>query len=217
MSSALVKKLEEDGVLVIPLPKHLHKTEQLSRKVCQQYAISDFAENLVILDTGHAKLMVPFFPLEVLRTLDGFQEARFADPYSGSMGNSIRFMAIAPCDGSLRVNGTANLFCAGEKTGLLVGHTEAIVTGFLAGHNAVRLLAGKKLLVLPEELACGDIISYMHREMKCPIGMKKKYTFSGAVYFKRVQELRLYSIDELEIKKRVIKTGLSNVFKQKLL
>lgn len=213
LSPALVKELENSGVLVIPLPKHLHKNNHLQLKACQQYALSEFAENLVLLDTGHAKLMTPFFPLEILRTIEGFQNACYSDPYSGSRGNSIRFMAMAPCDGSLRVQGIANLLCAGEKTGLLVGHTEAIVTGFLAGYNATRMLAGKELLVLPEELSCGDIISYMHREMKKPAGMKVKYTFSGSVYFKRMQALGLYSTDLPAIKKRVVKTGLAGIFK----
>jgi len=217
LSPALVRKLEKDGVLVVTLPKHLHRREHLTRKACQQYAIREFAENLIILDTGHAKLMTPFFPLDFLRTLDGFQDACYADPYSGGKGNSIRFMSMAPCDDSLQVTGVNNLFCAGEKTGLLVGHTEAIVTGFLAGHNAVRLIAGKKPLPLPAELACGDIVSYMHGEMKCPGGMGKKYTFSGSVYFQRMQELGLYTLDIPAIKKRVSKTGLKGIFKKRLL
>lgn len=217
IAPALVSKLESDGVLVIPLPEHLHKRDQLNRKACQQYAINDFAENLIILDTGHAKLMTPYFPLEVLRTLNGFQDARYADPYSGGKGNSVRFMAMAPCDNSLRVHGAANLFCAGEKTGLMVGHTEAIMTGFLAGHNAVRLLVGKKPLVLPDELACGDIISFMHKEMKSAEGLGKKYTFSGSVYFQRMQELGFYTTNVTEVKERVAKTGLSGIFKQRLM
>ncbi|MCL6557943.1 MAG: FAD-dependent oxidoreductase [Firmicutes bacterium] len=217
ISPALVRKLERDGVLVIPLPEHLQKRDQLGRKACQQYAINDFAENLIILDTGHAKLMASYFPLEILRTLEGFRDARYADPYSGGKGNSVRFMAMAPCNDSLRVHGVENLFCAGEKTGLLVGHTEAIVTGFLAGHNAVRLLTGKEPLVLPGDLACGDIISFMHGEMKSPEGMGKKYTFSGSVYFKRMQDLKLYTTDVAEIRERVSKTGLTDIFKQRLI
>lgn len=217
IAPALVRKLERDGVLVIPLPEHLRKSEQLGRKACQQYAISDFAENLIILDTGHAKLMTSYFPLEILRTLEGFHEARYADPYSGGKGNSVRFMAMAPCDDSLRVLGVANLFCAGEKTGLMVGHTEAIVTGFLAGNNAVRFMAGKESLVLPPELACGDILSFMHREMKHARGLGKKYTFSGSVYFQRMQELGLYTTDVAEIRQRVTKTGLTGIFKQHLI
>ncbi|MDD4237776.1 MAG: FAD-dependent oxidoreductase [Desulfotomaculaceae bacterium] len=217
ISTALVAKLERDGVLVIPLPEILHASSKLDRKACQQYSLPEFAENLVFLDTGHAKLMAPYFPLEILRTLKGLEDARYADPYSGGMGNSVRFMAMAPCNDSLVVSGALNLLCAGEKTGLLVGHTEAIVTGFLAGHNAVRMLAGSELLVLPPELACGDIISFMHREMKTPEGISNKYTFSGSVYFQRMQERGLYTTDMAQIRERVARTGLAGVFNRSII
>jgi hypothetical protein len=217
ISPALVAKLEQDGVLIIPLPEPLRTKARLDRKACQQYSLPEFADNLVLLDTGHAKLMVSYFPLDILRTLEGFEDAHYADPYSGGMGNSVRFMAMAPCDDTLAVSGAKNLFCAGEKTGLLVGHTEAIVTGFLAGHNAVRLKAGRELLALPDELACGDIISFMHREMKTYEGMARKYTFSGSVYFQRMQELGLYSTDVPLIRERVGKTGLTGIFSRRIM
>ncbi len=212
----LVAELEEKGVLVIPLPPEAQKKEVLSRKACQQYNLAEFAANLILLDTGQAKLMTPYMPLAVLRTIKGFEEARFADPYSGGKGNSVRFMAMAPCDDALRVEGIENLFCAGEKTGLLVGHTEAMITGFLAGHNAVRRLAGKEPLVLPEETCSGDLIAFMHQEMKTEEGLKKKYTFSGAVYFQRMQEKGLYSTDVELIHARVARAGLKGVFRQKI-
>ncbi|WP_066639998.1 FAD-dependent oxidoreductase [Desulfolucanica intricata] len=215
LAPELVNKLERDGVLVCPLPAEFHKGDILNRKACQQYALADYASNLIILDTGHAKIMTPFFPLETLRQLRGFENARYADPYSGGKGNSIRFMALAPCDDSLRVTGCENLFCAGEKTGLLVGHTEAIVTGFLAGHNAVRYLSGKALTVLPTETVIGDLINFMHKEMKSPSGLEKKYTFSGSVYYQRMQDLNLYSTDLAEIKKRVQLAGVEQLFNQK--
>ena len=56
----------------------------------------------------------------------------------------------------MKVVGVDNLFCAGEKSGLFVGHTEAICTGSLAGHNAVRLMMGMPLLILPSSIAIGD-------------------------------------------------------------
>jgi hypothetical protein len=217
IAPALVAKLERDGVLVIPLPESLRASNKLERKACQQYSLPEFAENLVLLDTGHAKLMASYFPLEILRSLEGLEDARYADPYSGGMGNSVRFMAMAPCNDSLCVAGTVNLLCAGEKTGLLVGHTEAIVTGFLAGHNAVRMLAGRELLVLPDDLACGDIIAFMHREMKTSAGISKKYTFSGSVYFQRMLERGLYTTDVVQIRKRVAKTGLTGIFNRSVI
>lgn len=212
----LVNNLERDGVVVVPLPPEIQKGDLLDRKACQQYNLKEFASNLVLLDTGHAKLMTPFFPLEVLRTIDGFRDARYADPYSGGKGNSIRFMAIAPCSEALAVQGIDNLFCAGEKTGLLVGHTEAIATGFLAGHNAVKKLKGRDLLVLSTELAVGDLIKYMLAQMKTQEGMEKKYTFSGSGYFERMKQANLYTTDTGTIRKRVKNSGLEDIFKQRI-
>jgi len=42
-----------------------------------------------------------------------------------------------------------NLFVAGERAGLSLGHTEAIVTGALAGYNAWRLSRGCEPVELP--------------------------------------------------------------------
>lgn len=212
----LVNNLERDGVVVVPLPDSIKKGDLLDKKACQQYNLKEFADNLVILDTGHAKLMTPYFPLEILRTIDGFNNARYADPYSGGKGNSVRFMAIAPAREDLRVEGMGNLFCAGEKTGLLVGHTEAIVTGMLAGHNAARALKGKQTLQLPTGLASGDIISYMLSMMKTKPGLQKKYTFSGSVYFERMKERGLYTTDLETISGRVRDFDLLGIYRGKV-
>ncbi|MFZ5597674.1 MAG: FAD-dependent oxidoreductase [Bacillota bacterium] len=209
----LVNNIERDGFAVIPLPENTAKQGLLDRKACQQYNLKEFADNLILLDTGHAKLMTPYFPLEILRTIDGFRDARYADPYSGGKGNSVRFMSIAPAGRDMRVRGAANLFCAGEKTGLLVGHTEAIVTGMLSGHNAARMLKGKAPLKLPDTTACGDLISYMLKRMKTKAGLKCKYTFSGSVYFDRMKDRGLYTTDIETIKERVKKAGLYRIYK----
>lgn len=212
LERSLVRDLDRKGVVIIPLPEKYQKKEYLSKKACQQYTGEEYAVNLILLDTGHAKLMTPFFPIENLRKIEGFREVRYADPYSGGQGNSVRFMAMAPCDGTLKVDGINNMFCAGEKTGPLVGHTEAIITGMLAGDNAVRLAKGATLRRLPEELAIGDIISFMHKEIKSEHGLKQKYTFSGSVYFERMKEKGLYSNDPGEIDERVKKLGLKGSF-----
>ena len=122
----------------------------------------EFEENLVLLDTGHAKLMTPFFPLEALRQMPGMENARYEDPCAGGLGNSIRYVGMAPRDDALKVSGVENLFCAGEKAGLLVGHTEAIVTGTLAGYNAARFSRTGRPLVLPGDPRRG------RRNRPCP-------------------------------------------------
>ncbi|WP_418789975.1 FAD-dependent oxidoreductase [Phosphitispora sp. TUW77] len=212
LNKSLVKELDRNGIIIIPLPEHYHKKDSLRKKACQQYAMEEYSANLIILDTGHAKLMTPFFPIESLRELEGFREARYADPYSGGQGNSVRFMAMAPCDDYLRVNGIKNLLCAGEKTGPLVGHTEAIVTGMLAGNNAVRLAKGMALRILPSELAVGDIISFMHKEIRTEEGLQQKYTFSGSVYFKSMVDKGMYITNRKAIREKVRKLGLTGYF-----
>ncbi|MBW2154876.1 MAG: FAD-dependent oxidoreductase [Deltaproteobacteria bacterium] len=204
--------LTRRGVMVIPLPENIRLKGKLSVKACQQYAISDFEENIVLLDTGHAKLMSPFFPLDMLREVPGLENARFEDPYAGGIGNSIRYMGMAPRDDALRVEGIENLFCAGEKAGLLVGHTEAICTGTLAGYNAVKHVRKERPLVIPDTLAVGDAIQFVRSEMQSKGKLGLKYTFSGSVFFDRMRQRGLYTTDIKEIEKRVDKAGMREVF-----
>lgn len=211
LSRELIEELETNGAAVIPLPQELRENH-LSEKACQQYAIADFVENIILLDTGHAKFMTSYFPMDKLKRIPGFENARYEDPYAGGKGNSIRFMAMSPRDNSLKVVGAKNLYCAGEKAGLLVGHTEAIVTGVLAGYNSVREAAGLKTLILPESLAVGDMIAFVRKEMETEEGLERKYTFSGSVYFKRMKERGLYLMDIDGIKKKVVMEGLEGVF-----
>ncbi len=217
LSKELIKELEEKGVVVLKVPKEDVNPEKLNLKVCQQYALDDFAENLVLLDTGHIKVMSPFYPVEKLRKLPGLEDVRFMDPYSGGRGNSIRYLAAAPRNNAMKVIGVDNLFCGGEKAGFFVGHTEAMCTGSLAGHNAVRYALGLPLLVLSTETAIGDILDYANYRLTTPEGRKIRHTFSGAEYFERMKKLGLYSTDKDEIKDRIERLGLTDVFIRKLI
>ncbi|MEX1298769.1 MAG: FAD-dependent oxidoreductase [Desulfotignum sp.] len=207
----LLKQLDDTGVAVIPLDEHLRMTGKLSLKACQQYAIADFEKNVILLDTGHAKLMTPFFPLDSLRKIPGLENARFEDPYAGGMGNSVRYMGMSPRDDALKVTGVDNLFCAGEKAGLMVGHTEAICTGTLAGINAARQVRGITSLVLPEESVIGDAIAFVRQQMQTPEGLGLKFTFSGSVLFDRMKEKGWYVTDPVVIDARVEKAGLKHI------
>jgi len=214
LDQSILNQLNEKGVVIVPVPETLRKGKNiLSKKACQQYALTDFRENIILLDTGHAKLMSPTYPLDMLRQVPGLENARFEDPYAGGVGNSIRYLAIAPRDNTLKVEGLANLFCAGEKAGPMVGHTEAIVTGALAGYNAVRFTLGRELLEIPTTLAIGDYIAFVNERVKAGDGLTQKFTFSGSVYFKRMVEIGLYTIDAEAIRKRVEMSGMSDVYK----
>ena len=211
----LEKELNEKGVVIVPMPQEMIDEDKLSMKACQQYALKEFADNIILLDTGHAKLMSPYMPLDKLRKVPGFENARYEDPYAGGIGNSMRYMGMAHRDNYLKVEGLENVFCAGEKAGLLVGHTEAAVTGTLAGYNAVRHAEGQELLQLPDSLAIGYAISYVKAQMKDEVGRTKKYTFSGSILFDQMKERNLYTTDLEAIKKRVADAGLTNIFQAK--
>lgn len=216
LSDEIREALNRDGVVVLKVPAEDIKMEKLSAKVCQQYALKEYAENVVLLDTGHAKLMTSFYTLEDLRKIPGLENARYEDPYSGGKGNSVRYLSMAPRNNSMKVDGLENLLCGGEKSGLFVGHTEAITTGSLAGHNSVRLALGMPLLELPRNLVTGDIIAYANEQIKHKDGLKKRYTFAGAEYFERMKERKMYTIDKKEIERRVSRMDLTDIFNEKL-
>ncbi|WP_343210638.1 FAD-dependent oxidoreductase [Anaerolentibacter hominis] len=215
LAPELVEELNTSGVVIRRIPDHLRE-DHLDQKACQQYARKEFADNIILLDTGHAKLMTPYFPLSKLQQIPGFAYARYEDPYAGGKGNSMRFMAMAPRDDGLKVKGLENLFCAGEKAGLLVGHTEAIVTGVLAGKNSVRDAAGKEPLVLSRKTAIGEAIAYVREQMETDEGLSRKYTFSGSVFFERMKELGLYETDVEKIGETVHLAGLTGIFEAEL-
>ena len=217
LSSEIKKELDEKGVCVVPIPAEANMGEKLGMKACQQYALKEFAENIILLDTGPAKLMTPYFPLEKLRMIPGFEKARYEDPLAGGNGNSMRYFQFANCNHALHAQGVVdNLFCAGERAGAMVGHTEAVVTGSLAGHNAVRQAKGLPLIKLANELAVGDFVNHVIDEMKKDECRGTKYTFSGSVYFERMKDLGLYLIDANEIAVKVEKLGLTNLLNKKI-
>ncbi|APC39432.1 FAD-dependent oxidoreductase [Clostridium estertheticum] len=217
LANDIVEQLDATGVLIVKVPKEDVNLDKLKLKVCQQYALKEFAENLILIDTGDVKLMTPYYPLEKLRKIKGFENAKYVDPYAGGIGNSIRYVSIAPRDDSMKVNDLDNLFCAGEKSGLFIGHTEAMATGALAGYNAVKNCLGLPPLILPRTLAVGDIIAYANEKMQTSEGRKNRYTFAGAEYFKRMKELGLYTLDKNEIKSKVENLDLTNIFNKKLI
>ena len=93
-----------------------------------------------------------------------------------------------------------------------MGHTEAVVTGILVGHNAVRYVKGLPLKTIPTSLAIGDAITHVREQMETEEGMGMKFTFSGAQYFKRMQALGLYLTDPAEVQKRVAEAGMTDFF-----
>lgn len=208
-------KLKEAGVCIVPIPEYMRKEGSLSEKVCQQYSHLEYQDNIVILDCGHAKMMTSYYPLASLRNIPGFERARYVDPLAGGVGNSVRLLSCVSRNNYMQVEGRDNLFCAGEKAGLLVGHTEAILTGTLAGYNAVQKSKNYDCLELPKELASGEGLRFALQEVSKKHGDKGRYTFSGSSLFDHIKEKELYTTDLAVIKKRVKDCGLKDIFKNK--
>lgn len=213
ISKSLVRKLNQYGKVEVPIPEGLRLTPTDEKsKTCPQYNHPAFKEKLILLDNGHVKLMMPFYPLAELRKISGFENAIYADPFTGGIGNSIRYLSIAPTDEFLKVTGIKNLFCAGEKIGPIAGHTEAIITGVVAGHNAVLFSKGKKLFSPPSDTATGDFIRFVNQNMEKAGTLTEIYTFSGASYFDRMKKRGLYLVDNDQIHEKIKNLGLTGVF-----
>ncbi|MGL5330644.1 MAG: FAD-dependent oxidoreductase [Peptostreptococcaceae bacterium] len=58
LSQEIQDELNEKGCSIIPLPKEFINEEKLDIKVCQQYALPQFADNLILIDTGHSKTII---------------------------------------------------------------------------------------------------------------------------------------------------------------
>lgn len=205
------EELNGKGVVILPVPKEDVNYDKLGQKACRQYALKEYSENVILLDTGAAKLMTSYYPLDKLRKIPGLEKAEYIDPYSAGRGNSIRYLAVAPCEDTMHVTGATNLFCAGEKGAPLIGHTEAVVTGALAGHNAAKYTRKEELLILPDTLAVGNIISYSHRQFIEQQIYNERYTFAGGVFFNRMKELDLYSVNVDDITERVERVKMKGI------
>jgi len=215
LSEDIQKQLDSTGVAILKIPEEDVNYDKLSQKVCKQYALKEYGENIILLDTGSAKLMTSFYPLEKLRKIPGMEHAEYIDPYSAGRGNSVRFLAVATCDDTMQAQGMNNLFCGGEKGAPLIGHTEAVLTGALAGHNAVRAALEQEPVTLPDTLATGLIISHSHEHFIRRKEYKERYTFAGGSFFEIMKEKELYSMDTAEITGRVEALGLSGLFNRK--
>lgn len=209
------RELQETGCAILKVPEEDINYSKLGQKACKQYALKEYSENVILLDTGGAKLMTSYYPLDKLRSIPGLENVEYIDPYSAGRGNSIRYLAVAPCLDTMQAEGVDNLFCAGEKGAPLIGHTEAVVTGAVAGYNAAMLTIGREQAVLSDDLAVGRIISHSHEQFVRQEKYGERYTFAGGAFFEIMKNEGLYSTDPDEITERVERTGLTGLFAEK--
>ena len=78
----------------------------------------------------------------------------------GRAGWDDRAIGVAHLDATLQFRGRANLFFAGQITGV-EGYAGNIATGLLAGLNATRQLCGEPLLELPHTTILGALCHYI--------------------------------------------------------
>jgi len=183
------------------------KAANVIKDACTEAGVDVHIEEFTVATgkVNHAKLVVTE-PYHKEYAVSGFERARFLDPYAGGKGNSIRYMAVTERDQYLKVKGVENLFCGGEKAGPFIGHTEAIVTGSLAGYNAGCQACGRELLALSgETTAIGAFLNYE----KPGGGM---FTFAGDAFFDEMQARGLYTTDKETIRRRMETTGLDGIY-----
>ncbi|MBI2874413.1 MAG: FAD-dependent oxidoreductase [Firmicutes bacterium] len=207
---------KQGGCVLIPAPEGIGDPE-IFRKIRTQefYDTTAYDDYLVSVDMGLIKFMSrPWVKLNALRKIDGFRNVAFHDPQAGDKGNAVRFLALAPCDTTLKVRERPNLFCGGEKLGF-VGVADATVTGLLAGHNAARAALGIPLLELPRTTAIGASIAWVQEQYKTEEGWYKKYSMVGTggvgAYLK---EQGLYTTDPAVVRARIQEAGLLGVFSE---
>jgi len=217
LSTQLLEKLRVKGALLLPLPAYpAVKNEAgevlLKDKACHQYSLREYKENIILFDTGAVKLMAAYYPLQALRRIPGLENAVYRDPLGGSLGNSIRFSGVIRRDSRLMLPHLDNLLVAGERAGPALGHTEAIVTGSLAGYNAWRISVGREPVKLPPGTACGALISFSKLKDGPPEVRRTLYNLSGGHLWDFMRNHNLYTTNNAEIYRRMKQLGLINLF-----
>jgi hypothetical protein len=211
----LLREIRQKGVVQIPLtPGQTEEASEalLKTKACCQYSLPEYKENIILFDTGAVKLMLPFYPLQGLRRISGMENAVYRDPLSGGLGNSIRFSSAIRRDNRLMPAHLDNLLVAGERAGPVLGHTEAMVTGTLAGYNAWRICSGQEPISLPQETVCGSLISFTGLNGAASEGPRTLYNLSGGHLFEYICTRNLYTTSRIEIRRRLERARLLSLF-----
>lgn len=215
----IIKQIEDNnGFIIIKAPKDIVDDElsyEHLRKIRTQQHISveEYEDNIICVDVGTIKFLSrPYLRTEALHRIPGFESALFIEPLAGGRGQSIRFLSLAPWEFNLQVAARPNLFCAGEKLGL-VGIMDAKVTGILAGNNAARVASGDPTLVMPKETALGEGLIWVKEECKKHENLFKKFSFLGTGgLWDHIKSKGLFTLDEEEVNNRIKEAGLYHAF-----
>jgi hypothetical protein len=220
LSTKIQKELEQNGCAVLKIPKQIVPGLYEKLKLVAPAVTPEHAEELTLTYMGKGTIGwvnivgLPYMTFEELHAVPGFENVAFIQPFTGWIGNAIRYMSVTPRDKMLKANGVENLFVAGEKMGGQPnGVTEAATTGALAGHNAARKASGMKPLELSRDTVIGDFVAYTAEHQQ---ELNVRHSYIWGVYFERMKQTGLYTKDVQQIKNRVEKAGLTGIFSKKL-
>jgi hypothetical protein len=214
LAPELKARIEEEGLVEVPVPHSLIDCSRLGMLAGGRS--KDFMENIVLTDIGPVAKCSAIGPMELgkLRQVPGFENVLVEDPGSPKW-HHVSDVGIAEREASLKVRGFANLFCAGEKSGQ-PSVDGAIITGYLAGHNAARNAIGDAPLVLPTSLAIGDLMAVVTVGLQTGEALREGCRMSRGEYWERMQRTGLYTDDVEKIRSRVEEAGLVDILSRKL-
>lgn len=214
----IVEEIERDGCGVYPVPKELVNYQRTRSITASGNADDGFAENMIVVDNGFAKIMAAGFrPLEELHKIPGFENARYAEPIAGGVGNAIRYMAITPHENTLQAHGVSNLFVAGEKVAAN-GIVEAAILGLIAGHNALCVASNKcdKLFIADDDTFIGSYINYLCNHKQTKKDLESRTHMWVGSFFDDAQKSGIYTVDKEKILDRINDKKLKNLLTKNL-
>lgn len=217
LSPQLRQRIEKEGAFSIRLPQEMIDYSKETKNfpgIRGKHQIEHL--NLVNIGLVVKCPAIGFFNLEDWRKIPGFENVLIEHPMGGAIFNFVHSTATSPREESMLVKGFANLFEAGEKSGI-GGIAECIAAGSLAGHNAVRAALGLKPFTFPKTTAIGDFLAVVSEAIETPGGLNTGHSMGHRECFERIKKLGLYSTEAAPIRERIEKEGLTNVMAQKLI
>ena len=94
----------------------------------------------------------------VLRLIPGLEQAEFLQ--FGQIHRNTYICSPRVLSATMQMRERPNIFFAGQITGV-EGYVESVAMGWLAGHNAVRLLKGQEPITAPPSSATGSLARYV--------------------------------------------------------
>ncbi|MBI4286748.1 MAG: FAD-dependent oxidoreductase [Chloroflexi bacterium] len=217
LSDKIQQELREKGYVSIPVPPGVAPDlVRYGRAGASTTALMDqdiTKLNILLLDIGgFVKVTATGSPLYArsLRSFPGLENSVIMQPTAGARGHLIHGLNMVVRDNCLKVDGFANLFAGGAKSGPSMCLIDCMVTGDLAGHNAVRKGLGQACLELPTNLAAGAFIDHVGKARQ-----EVKRGHQGIIQKEFLQGLHVYREGD-DIGKEVEKAGLKGVYQTRL-